>query len=171
MAACLRQSLRPEPPPRAEELSLPEDLITRLVIVSVAMWNQGLVLPCGLERRGVRGRGSRLRGWLCCRSSWRWGAWRAGSSPRVSRLVPPECAVTTAWEAGVAVSLWFHVEEERRGSLLVPRAGAAGSLLLLLPSSGHLPCCRLLQQCPGEQGHGQPGQGEGQPGAGIACGR
>lgn len=77
--------------------------------------------------------------------------------------------ITTAWEAGVAVSFWFHVEEEWRGSLLVPRAGAAGSLLL--PSSGHLPCCKLLQQCPGEQGRSQPGQGEGQPGAGIACGR
>lgn len=59
MAACLRQTLRPEPPPRAEELSLPEDLITRLVIVSVAMRNEGLVLPC---RAGVPGQGDQALG-------------------------------------------------------------------------------------------------------------
>lgn len=43
----------------------------------------------------------------------------------------PSVRITTAWEAGVAVSLWFHVEEEWRGSLPVSQAGAAGSLLLL----------------------------------------
>lgn len=62
MAACLRQSLRPEPPPRAEELSLPEDLITRLVIVSVAMWNEGLVLLCRAGAPGSAGQGEQALG-------------------------------------------------------------------------------------------------------------
>lgn len=121
----------PGAPAPSPELSLPQDLITRLVIVSLAMRSAGLVLPCGQGEQDLGVAVLMDTGCLASRGCLGWSL--------------PAVRIPTAWEAGVAVCSGFVWKSGG-----APCWSCGQGLQAASSFSQAVASCRLLQQCPGE---------------------